>query len=145
MKHHEHNHGFGTGQGAGRGEGGFCVCSQCGYSEPHRAGIPCRTLYCPECNLPLVRSETSSNKTSANSTNKSSTENPKKDVVEKKEQKIMFPKVDTEKCTGCQQCITICPRNTIVLKNGKAFVETENCSNCRVCMRVCPENAFILE
>jgi uncharacterized Zn finger protein (UPF0148 family) len=75
---------------------GFCVCPQCGYSEPHRAGTPCRTVYCPECNLPLVRNEIGGNKTSANSTYKSSTENVKKDIVEKKERKITFPKVDTE-------------------------------------------------
>jgi NAD-dependent dihydropyrimidine dehydrogenase PreA subunit len=157
MRQHEHHHGLGGGNGfgsghggggghnGGRGENGFCVCPQCGYSEPHRAGVPCKTLLCPECNLSLVRSETRGNKTSANSTNKSSTENVKKDIVEKKERKITFPKVDTEKCTGCQECINTCPRDTIVLKDGKAFVINENCSNCRVCMRVCPENAFILE
>jgi Pyruvate/2-oxoacid:ferredoxin oxidoreductase delta subunit len=140
MRHHEQHHGFGIGHGGGRGEGGFCVCSQCGYSEPHRAGVPCKTLYCPECNLPLLRSEVSGIKT-----NQVSTDEIKKDTVEKKERKITFPKVVAEKCTGCQQCISVCPRDTIVLKEGKALVITENCSNCKICMRVCPESAFILE
>lgn len=56
MRQHEYHHGFGIGQRSGRGESGFCVCPQCGYSEPHRAGVPCRTINCPKCNLQLVRS-----------------------------------------------------------------------------------------
>jgi ferredoxin len=63
----------------------------------------------------------------------------------KKAIKKLFPKVDSDKCNACGECIEVCPRDTIVLKNGKAFVELDKCTNCRICIKVCPENAFILE
>ncbi|MGC9443906.1 MAG: hypothetical protein ACP5E9_03085 [Candidatus Methanospirareceae archaeon] len=31
-----------------------CVCPRCGYEAPKRRGVPCRTLTCPQCELPLV-------------------------------------------------------------------------------------------
>jgi len=55
----------GRGQG-GRGLGriggsfasetvGYCVCPQCGHSQPHERGFPCFELVCPKCGTPLVR------------------------------------------------------------------------------------------
>ncbi len=41
-----------TGRGAGRrGQGGTseCVCPKCGYSEPHKRGVPCTEKECPKC------------------------------------------------------------------------------------------------
>ena len=43
-------------EGAGdRGPGGFCVCPKCGYRVEHQPGIPCSTLTCPNCKIPLRR------------------------------------------------------------------------------------------
>jgi ferredoxin len=61
------------------------------------------------------------------------------------ETKVLYPKVVAEKCTACGACIEVCPTQTIVMENGKAFVKIENCRNCKRCMIACPENAFILE
>ena len=142
MNSHHHNsgnhRGFGQGQ-HGKGEGGYCICTQCGYSVNHQPGIPCKSLFCPECKISMVRSEIPGIKPVEKL----------KTVVEVKPElivrKILYPKVIAEKCTACGACIEVCPTQTIVLENGKAFVKIDNCRNCKKCMLACPENAFILE
>jgi len=42
-------------EAGGRGPGGFCVCPKCGYRVEHQPGIPCSTLTCPNCKIPLRR------------------------------------------------------------------------------------------
>ncbi len=56
--------GRGGGRGPGRmggpfaaGPGGECICPNCGYREPHTAGVPCYEKKCPNCGTPLVRSQ----------------------------------------------------------------------------------------
>jgi Pyruvate/2-oxoacid:ferredoxin oxidoreductase delta subunit len=118
---------------------GFCVCPQCGYSEKHQAGFPCRNTECPQCNIPLIRSITQNKK------NEIPAEKNKNEISENSIKKIYFPKVVPEKCTSCGKCIQICPTKTIVLVNNKAFVITAGCKNCKVCVKICPEDAFILD
>ncbi|MGD0281680.1 MAG: FAD-binding protein [Dissulfurispiraceae bacterium] len=50
--------------------------------------------------------------------------------------------INTEKCTGCQQCIESCPYTSIEIKAGKAFIN-EYCQFCRTCLGACPEGAII--
>ncbi len=50
--------------------------------------------------------------------------------------------VDIEKCTGCEQCISSCPFDAIVIQEGKAFIN-EYCQVCMNCLNVCPEGAII--
>ncbi len=56
--------GRGPGQGAGRkmggnrpgaGPEGGCVCPGCGVKIPHRAGVPCNLVSCPECGARMAR------------------------------------------------------------------------------------------
>ena len=53
--------GRGKGQGAGqgnrqgRGSGGECICNECGRTIPHKRGVPCASMHCPDCGKPMTR------------------------------------------------------------------------------------------
>jgi NAD-dependent dihydropyrimidine dehydrogenase PreA subunit len=139
--HHRHignRQGFGQGQ-YGKIEGGYCICAQCGYTVNHQHGVPCKSVFCPACQISMVRSEIPGIKPVGKQ------ETVAEEKPGKIERKILYPKVIDERCTACGACIEVCPTDTIVMENGKAFVKTDNCRNCKKCMIACPENAFILE
>ena len=53
--------------------------------------------------------------------------------------------IDPKLCTGCGDCITICPVGVLKVKNKVAYlVDEPNCcgDSCRICERQCPENAI---
>lgn len=70
-------------------------------------------------------------------------------------------KVDEEKCVGCMQCATRCPRNLIVpveydrhvviacASKAKGAVTIRGCSagciGCGLCVKICPEDAIHVE
>jgi len=31
-----------------------CICPQCGYEAQKTAGVPCRSMTCPKCGIPLM-------------------------------------------------------------------------------------------
>jgi len=54
--------------------------------------------------------------------------------------------IDMERCKGCGLCITVCPRNCIVVsresnKSGYFPAQAKNtdCTGCSMCAVVCPE------
>ena len=49
--------------------------------------------------------------------------------------------VNREKCTGCGNCIDVCPTEAIRIEDGKAVITME-CVDCGACPRVCPEGAI---
>lgn len=49
--------------------------------------------------------------------------------------------VRIEKCSGCETCLSSCPFDAIVMKEGKAFIN-EYCNFCKTCISVCPEGAI---
>jgi NAD-dependent dihydropyrimidine dehydrogenase PreA subunit len=60
--------------------------------------------------------------------------------------------VDTEKCTGCKECIRVCPKGPriyrIVEKKGKMVAEVVDrsfCTGCTACVGACKPRAIRLE
>ena len=53
----------------------------------------------------------------------------------------MAATVDVEKCTGCGECVEVCPVEGITLKDGKAIVDEEACIDCGVCAEACLQEA----
>ena len=53
--------GSGGGQGRNRGgafgPGGYCVCAKCGEKLPHKRGVKCTNLKCPNCGHTMIREE----------------------------------------------------------------------------------------
>ncbi|MDF2672408.1 MAG: 4Fe-4S dicluster protein [Clostridiales bacterium] len=50
----------------------------------------------------------------------------------------------TEACRGClaHRCIQACPRNAILVVQGKAFIDQEKCVECGRCSEACSYNAI---
>ena len=51
------------------------------------------------------------------------------------------PKVNPDKCTGCNTCVRVCPMNNINLTDEKALIG-DNCTVCLACVHVCPQQAI---
>ncbi len=51
--------------------------------------------------------------------------------------------VDKVKCSGDEECVTICPAQVFEMVEGKAEpVEVDECLGCESCVEVCPEGAI---
>ena len=53
----------------------------------------------------------------------------------------MAVKVISDKCTGCETCVSTCPFGAIEMRDGKAFI-TEACTMCGACVEVCEFKAI---
>ena len=56
----------------------------------------------------------------------------------------MSIRIDKEKCTGCRQCIELCPGNLIKWNDdeGHAYMRRpSDCWGCASCIKVCPADA----
>ena len=49
--------------------------------------------------------------------------------------------IEEAKCSGCGQCLRVCPDQTLSLQSGKAVVSGSECIRCGHCVAVCPEAA----
>lgn len=50
--------------------------------------------------------------------------------------------IDTDSCTGCGLCVSVCPTGTIVLREDKATISGEDSIFCGHCEAVCPMEAI---
>lgn len=53
--------------------------------------------------------------------------------------------IDKEKCTGCGECVDICPAEVLEMVDEKSEVANiDECLGCESCVETCPENAITL-
>jgi ferredoxin len=48
-----------------------------------------------------------------------------------------------DKCTGCGDCVKVCPVEAIKLKDGKAVIDAGECIECDACIDECPSEAIV--
>jgi uncharacterized protein (DUF362 family)/NAD-dependent dihydropyrimidine dehydrogenase PreA subunit len=53
--------------------------------------------------------------------------------------------IPTERCTACGQCVEICPKQAIQIKDNRAYVNDSKCIACYCCHEICPYEAIKLE
>jgi heterodisulfide reductase subunit A len=53
--------------------------------------------------------------------------------------------VITERCTGCGECVLVCPYQAISLVEGKAEVNEALCTGCGTCAAACVSKAIVAE
>jgi Pyruvate/2-oxoacid:ferredoxin oxidoreductase delta subunit len=55
-----------------------------------------------------------------------------------------LPAVDEAMCSGCEECVTICPTRAITLQSDIASIDQKLCIGCGNCVAVCPASAITL-
>lgn len=50
--------------------------------------------------------------------------------------------VDREQCTGCGDCLDVCPVEAIFMLAGKAAIDADTCIACEACINACPMGAI---
>jgi Fe-S-cluster-containing hydrogenase component 2 len=55
----------------------------------------------------------------------------------------MAVQINIEKCTGCGNCVEICPVKAIKIDDNKAIV-SDDCIECGVCKNSCPVQAITI-
>ncbi|HHZ20240.1 MAG TPA: 4Fe-4S binding protein [Firmicutes bacterium] len=61
--------------------------------------------------------------------------------------KVIF---DSERCKGCELCVSVCPRGIIRMSNtlnsqgyhSAEVVEQDKCISCAFCARICPDTVI---
>jgi len=61
-----------------------------------------------------------------------------------KHKQDIIPKI-LENCTGCADCVRICPMKCIEIKTKKAVIKEKECIRCYCCHEFCPAKAISLE
>jgi NAD-dependent dihydropyrimidine dehydrogenase PreA subunit len=56
-----------------------------------------------------------------------------------------LPIYDSERCTGCGLCVSVCPQGVLSLVDSRAvFLSPEDCTYCGECELACPTQAVEL-
>jgi NAD-dependent dihydropyrimidine dehydrogenase PreA subunit len=58
---------------------------------------------------------------------------------------LELPVVDEKKCSGCGDCVAICPTECLALAGGLPWLPRPlDCVSCALCVLVCPTGALSL-
>jgi uncharacterized protein (DUF362 family)/ferredoxin len=55
------------------------------------------------------------------------------------------PRVVASRCTGCAECVKICPTGAATIANKTATIDKAKCIQCMCCHEVCRDNAIALQ
>jgi NAD-dependent dihydropyrimidine dehydrogenase PreA subunit len=50
--------------------------------------------------------------------------------------------IDKNLCTGCEQCVDVCPTDAITIQDAKAVINQSLCRQCGICADQCPAQAI---
>jgi iron only hydrogenase large subunit-like protein len=53
----------------------------------------------------------------------------------------LYVRFHEERCTGCAECLKVCPTNAIRIRRQKSVRFVDQCIGCAACLRVCPAGA----
>ncbi len=54
--------------------------------------------------------------------------------------------VDQDKCTGCSECVDVCPVQVYELQDNKsAVINEDECLGCESCVEVCEVSAITVD
>ncbi|MFO8183794.1 MAG: 4Fe-4S binding protein [Candidatus Aegiribacteria sp.] len=51
-------------------------------------------------------------------------------------------RVDKAACTGCGDCVSVCPVDAVEIIDGKSHIDPEKCIGCGFCQGVCSYDAI---
>ena len=57
----------------------------------------------------------------------------------------MSTTVNQDDCSGCAECVEVCPTGAIEMNDDKASVDPDACGDCGVCEDACPTGAITIE
>lgn len=61
---------------------------------------------------------------------------------------------DEERCKGCQLCVTVCPKDIVLMDKGRinskgyhpaTVIEMDKCIGCAFCAWICPDVVIEVE
>jgi len=58
---------------------------------------------------------------------------------------VLKPRIISEKCNGCGDCVRTCKEAAIKILEGKAVIDYTRCVYCGECIRACPTGADVAE
>lgn len=67
----------------------------------------------------------------------------KPNIIDESSVMVMVPEVNTDKCTGCRECVNFCNYNALALIRNKLLIFYEVCHSCGGCILLCPTKAII--
>ena len=53
--------------------------------------------------------------------------------------------VDQGTCSGCGECVDVCPLEAIEIKDDKAVIDADTCGDCGAWVDVCPTESLSVE
>lgn len=64
---------------------------------------------------------------------------------EEGEKEMYLVNVDVDKCTGCGECVDVCPNDVLEVVDGTCEAVGDDCLGCESCVEVCTQEAIAVQ